>query len=58
MGAANDLENEALRRLVINGAYWAMGLEKKIKPKMDVGLVGEYKPSNFKFNGFIPGRKP
>lgn len=58
MGAATDLENEALRRLVINGVYWAMGLEKKIKPKMDVGLVGEYKPSPFKFNGFIPGRRP
>lgn len=58
MGAATDLENEAMRRLVVNGIYWAMGLEKKIKAKLDVGLVGEYKPSAFKFNGFIKGRKP
>ncbi|MBI4892536.1 MAG: ThuA domain-containing protein [Acidobacteria bacterium] len=59
MGAATDLENEALRRLVVNAAYWAMGMEKKIGKKgSDVRLVGEYKPSPFKFNGFVPGRKP
>jgi hypothetical protein len=58
MGAATDLENEELRRLVVNAAYWAMGLEKKIKAKMDVRVVGEYKPSPFKFNGHIVGRKP
>ncbi len=59
MGAATDLENEALRRLVVNAAYWAMGMEKKIGKKgADVRLVGEYKPSPFKFNGFVPGRRP
>lgn len=58
MGAATDLENEALRRMVVNAVYWALGLEKKITPKLDVRVVGEYKPSPFKFNGFIPGRKP
>jgi type 1 glutamine amidotransferase len=58
MGAATDLDNEALRRMVVNAVYWAMGLEKKITPRLDVRVVGEYKPSAFKFNGFIPGRKP
>jgi len=27
MGAATDLENEGLRRLLVNGAFWAVGLE-------------------------------
>jgi hypothetical protein len=27
MGAAVDLENEGLRRLLVNAAYWAAGLE-------------------------------
>ena len=42
MGAADDLESEALRRLLVNATYWSVGLEKQIPPKADVALVGEY----------------
>lgn len=58
MGSSTDLLNEPFRRLVVNAVYWALGLEKRIKPAMNVALVGEFKPSPFKFNGHIPGRKP
>lgn len=58
MGAAVDLENEGLRRLLINGAYWAVGLEKSIPAKTDVDYVGDYKPGWFGFGKFKPGLRP
>ncbi len=57
-GAAVDLENEGLRRLLVNAAYWAVGLESRIPAKADVGCVGEYKPGWFGFGKFKPGLKP
>ena len=41
MGAATDLETEGTRRLLVNAAYWAIGLEDKIPARSDVALVGE-----------------
>jgi hypothetical protein len=58
IGAANDLLNEGCRRLLVNGCYWAVGLEDKIPERSNVALVGDYQPSNFKFNGFKTGVKP
>ncbi len=58
MGAATDLENEGLRRLLVNAAYWAVGLEKIIPAANDVALVGEYKPTMYGFDGSIKGLKP
>ncbi len=58
MGSALDLENEAFRRLLVNACYWAVGMDKKISPGSDVGLVGDYRPSPFKFDGHVRGRKP
>jgi type 1 glutamine amidotransferase len=58
MGAATDLENEGLRRLLVNACYWAVGLEDKIPEKSKVDLVGEYKPLPFRFNGAAKGKKP
>lgn len=51
MGASQDLEFEGTRRLIVNGCFWAAGLEDKIPEKTDVGLVGEYKPTPFRFKG-------
>jgi type 1 glutamine amidotransferase len=56
MGAATDLQNEDLRRLIANAVYWAAGLE--VPAKADVNYVGEYKPSMYGFGGFIKGVKP
>jgi len=58
IGAANDLSTEGTRRLLVNACYWAAGLEDKIPEKSSVALVGDYQPSNFKFNGFKIGVKP
>jgi len=58
MGAAVDLENEGLRRLLINAAYWAVGLEKKIPRRANAACVGEYQPGWFGYGKFKPGRKP
>jgi type 1 glutamine amidotransferase len=58
MGAAVDLENEGLRRLLVNACYWAVGLEDRIPAKADVAYVGEYRPLWFGFGKFKPGVKP
>jgi hypothetical protein len=49
MGAASDLVNEDLRRLVVNGVFWGLGLE--VPAKADVTLVDGYSPSFYGFNG-------
>ena len=58
MGAAQDLQNEALRRLIVNACFWALGMEEQIPARTNVGLVSEYKPLPFKFGGFAKGIRP
>jgi hypothetical protein len=58
MGSSQDLLNEGFRRLLVNATYWAVGIERSIPGKSKADLVGEYKPTPFKFNGYTPGRKP
>ena len=58
MGAAVDLKSEGLRRLLVNGAYWCVGMEEKIPAKANVDLVGAYKPTMFGFGQFKKGVKP
>ena len=53
MGSATDLENEGLRRLVVNGVYWGLGLD--VPAKADVTYVDEYIPSFYGFEGFRKG---
>jgi len=58
MGAAVDLQNEDLRRLLVNACYWSVGLAAKIPPKANVDYVGEYKPLWFGFGKFKKGVRP
>lgn len=58
MGASQDLKSEGLRRLLVNASYWALRMEDKIRPNSCVDIVGNYKPSPFKFNGFVKGTRP
>jgi type 1 glutamine amidotransferase len=58
MGSAQDMLNEPFRRLLVNAAYWAMGMEARIDPRSNVELVGAYDPPPFKFNGAAKGLKP
>lgn len=55
LGAATDLASEDLRRLVVNGVYWGLAIE--VPEKADVTVVGDFKPSDYSFNGFQKGIK-
>ena len=56
MGAATDLTSEGLRRLVVNGVFWGLGLE--VPAKADVSTVGTFEPLPYGFNGFRKDVKP
>ena len=58
MGAASDLAAAGTRRLVVNGCYWAAGLEEKIPAESNVDVVGEFTPTKFGFNGARKGLRP
>lgn len=58
MGSAHDLQSAGLRRLIINAAYWGMGMESAITPTRSVDIVGTYQPRDSGFNyqelGVVP----
>lgn len=56
MGAASDLTNEGLRRLVVNAVFWGIGLD--VPKKANVMFVDPYDPTFYGFNGFYRGKKP
>ncbi len=56
MGAASDLDDENLRRLVVNGVFWGLGLE--VPKSVDVEIEGEFEPTFYGFNTFKKGLKP
>lgn len=56
MASATDLQNEGLRRLVVNGVFWGLGLE--IPAKADVTYVDDFKPTFYGFKGYRKGLKP
>lgn len=61
MGASQDFSYEGTRRMLVNAVYWAVGLEKKIPVKTNVELVGDYRPTPFRFKkneDWKPGLKP
>ncbi|MCZ6680908.1 MAG: ThuA domain-containing protein [Candidatus Poribacteria bacterium] len=58
MGASVDLESEGLRRLLVNGCYWCMGIEDQIPDKSVVDCVGEYHPTFFGFGDYKKGMRP
>ena len=57
-GASEDLLNEGFRRMAVNAALWAVGLESRITADADVSLVGPYQPTTFNFKGYVKGVKP
>ncbi len=58
MGAATDMVNSGVRRMLVNGVFWCVGLEEAIKPDLDVSLVGKFEPREYGFNGHAKGMKP
>jgi type 1 glutamine amidotransferase len=58
MGAATDMLSEGTRRLLVNGCYWAVGLEKAIRADARVDAVGGFQPTPFGFGGARKGLVP
>jgi type 1 glutamine amidotransferase len=58
MGSAQDLANEAFRRLVVNACYWALSMERRIPARAKVDLAGPYVPVPFGFGGYQKGLRP
>ncbi|MEX0321655.1 MAG: PVC-type heme-binding CxxCH protein [Puniceicoccaceae bacterium] len=56
MGAASDLDDANLRRLVVNACYW--GLNLKVPKKAKVDIPDSYQPTFFGFNTFKQNTKP
>lgn len=58
MGASQDLQNESLRRMLVNACYWALDMTDQIPEKANVDIVGEYKPTPFGFGSYQKGMRP
>lgn len=58
MGASQDLLAVGTRRMIVNAAYWCLGMEDKIPAQSTVDIVGEWAPTRFGFNSFKKGVKP
>ncbi len=58
MGSGIDLKSPGLRRLVINSAYWCIGMEESISASRSVEIVGSYEPLESGFNYDELGVKP
>lgn len=56
MGAATDLENEGLRRLVVNAVLACFAID--VPDKTDVRFVDPYAPSPYAFKGYRRGLTP
>ena len=56
MGASTDLQSEGLRRFLVNGVFWGLGLE--VPAKANVEYIGEFKPTMYGFKGYQKGVKP
>ncbi len=57
-GASEDILNAGYRRMLINAAFWAAGLESNIKPDLNIEFVGSYQPNTFSLRGHIPNARP
>ena len=61
MGASQDFAYEGTRRMVVNGIFWAAGLEATIPEKTDVTPLGDFEPTAFGFkkdSNWKPGKPP
>lgn len=57
-GTPEDLLNDGYRRMLVNGCFWAVGLEESIKPDAVIDFVGPFEPNTFKGGGHARGVKP
>lgn len=57
-GASEDFVNDGFRRMMLNAALWAVGLENAIDADNNIDLVGPYHPVTFSFDGYRLGVRP
>ena len=57
-GTPEDILNDGYRRMVVNGCYWALGIEASIKPDANIAFVGPFQPNTFAGEAFARGIKP
>ncbi len=57
-GTSEDITNDGYRRLVVNGCFWALGMEDAIKADLEIAFVGPFKPNTFGGGAYARGVKP
>ncbi len=57
-GASEDILNAGYRRMLVNAAYWMLGLEDQIVADSPIDFVGKYQPNTFRGGGYARGVKP
>ncbi len=57
-GTPEDITNEGYRRMLVNAAFWAVGLEDSITPEANVAFVGPFNPNTFGNQTHAAGIKP
>ncbi|MBE2285697.1 MAG: ThuA domain-containing protein [Prosthecobacter sp.] len=57
-GTSEDITNDGYRRLLVNGIFWALGLEEQIKADLNIAFVGPFKPNTFAGGAYARGIKP
>ncbi len=57
-GTPEDFLNDGYRRMMVNGCFWAIGLEEAIKPDAKIAFVGPFKPNTFGNGTHAKGIKP
>lgn len=58
MGAATDLLDPSLRRLIVNAVYWCLGMENQISITRSVEPVIAYQPDHFGLQQSTTGKRP
>lgn len=59
MGASTDFASAGVRRMIVNAAYWSLGMEDEIPGDgANVDLVGSYAPTPFGFGDFKKDTRP
>jgi putative membrane-bound dehydrogenase-like protein len=57
-GTSEDILNDGYRRMLVNGCFWALGMEDAIRPDANIAFVGPFKPNTFGGGAYARGIKP
>ncbi|MFA7471753.1 MAG: hypothetical protein WCY86_02520 [Spirosomataceae bacterium] len=58
LGTALEFTRTDMRRLIVNAAFWATGMENLITENLEVAIPGTYRPTMFGFGQHQKGKKP